>query len=62
MIKEFKGEFIHILKSDKVTPQKKIWEVMEYDRENKAWALRDVMDVNNWKYVKGTKLAVNAEY
>lgn len=56
-----KGEYIHLLNKDN-TPQKKVWIRGEYDRSSQRYELQNYWDINDFKYVKGDKKCIIADF
>jgi len=52
--------FIHKLRAGK--PGKKVWEILEYCRSERAYVLRSVDDISDYSYLKGSVLVEIAEY
>lgn len=56
-----KGECIHIL-NKQGKPQKKIWIRQSYDQSTKTYTLQEYWDINNYRYVKGETLCIEADF
>ena len=56
-----KGEFIYLLNKDN-TPQKKVYQRKGFDRSSGKYELQAYWDINDYRYVKGDKTCIIADF